>query len=280
MSEHCWTVYTGNLDHPQVYVLAADEVGALDQHAGLRAERTFPWLGDTFEDVDPDSVEDGARGNPNGTGHAHPRTAEVQAWLATYAGRNTFVLDVQAKQRATVSGSKHTRKRPRLSFKQVDALAKAKDREEQWAKEREKARLGTGLDLRSTLPFGTTYAAAVNEDGGVSFVRMDNVKQGKWAGWVFVKSVIGGVAGMDNGQRLGAQRPGEADYAGTWAKVIETIIADVPAAVRLFGTELGVCGVCGAVLTNDESRAEGIGPVCKAKLDSHETIAPDTSEGD
>lgn len=37
------------------------------------------------------------------------------------------------------------------------------------------------------------------------------------------------------------------------------------AAMLLFGQELGSCGHCGRMLTNDESRARGIGPVCAAK---------------
>jgi len=274
MTGHCWTVYAP--DGAERFVWAADETDALHQCAGLRAERTFPWLGDTFEDVDPDSVPDGAGGNPSGGGHAHPRTAEVRAWLSAYAGRNSFVLDVQAKQRATVSGSTVTRKRPRLSFKQVAALADAKDREAKWAEEREqeRARLSTGLDLRSGFPFGTTRACAPGEDGALAFVKVDNVETGKWAGWVFVKAILGG----NEDTRLGAQRPGEADYAGTWGTVIKNVLLDVTAAVERYGTELGVCGVCNRQLTNEESRQGGIGPVCRARLDKRETIFSDTDK--
>ena len=273
MTPHCWTLTLA--DGAERYVSATSEAEALD-FGGVHAERTFPWLSDAFEDIDPDTAEDGARGNPNGpSAGSHPRTAEVQAWLATYAGRNRFVLDVRAKQQAHVSGSKQVRKRPRLSYKQVDALAKAKDREAEWQAEREKARLGTGMDLRSALPPGTTRAAALNEHGTLSFVRLDNVTSGKWAGWVFAKGIVGGEE-----ERLGAQRPGEADYAGTWSTVIRNVLADVVAAVERYGTELGECGVCGRQLTNEESRQGGIGPVCRARLDTRETIVPDTEQAD
>jgi hypothetical protein len=33
-----------------------------------------------------------------------------------------------------------------------------------------------------------------------------------------------------------------------------------------YGRELGICGVCGRTLTNEDSRQLGIGPVCRAKL--------------
>jgi len=100
------------------------------------------------------------------------------------------------------------------------------------------------------------------------------VETGKWAGWVFVKAILGG----NEDTRLGAQRPGEADYAGTWGTVIKNVLLDVTAAVERYGTELGVCGVCNRQLTNEESRQGGIGPVCRARLDKRETIFSDTDK--
>lgn len=46
----------------------------------------------------------------------------------------------------------------------------------------------------------------------------------------------------------------------------EKIAADPKQAMLNFGRWLGECGHCGRVLTNDESRALGIGPICRAKL--------------
>ena len=48
--------------------------------------------------------------------------------------------------------------------------------------------------------------------------------------------------------------------------------ADVVEAVKRFGLERGVCGVCNRGLTNEESRALGIGPVCLAKLSRDEAV--------
>lgn len=48
--------------------------------------------------------------------------------------------------------------------------------------------------------------------------------------------------------------------------VLARIAADgVEAAMTRYGRELGICGHCGRPLTNDASRAAGIGPVCAAK---------------
>jgi hypothetical protein len=45
--------------------------------------------------------------------------------------------------------------------------------------------------------------------------------------------------------------------------VARRIAADPMAAMLRYGTELGSCGHCGRTLTNDESRALGIGPKCR-----------------
>ena len=41
---------------------------------------------------------------------------------------------------------------------------------------------------------------------------------------------------------------------------------DVPAAIVTYGVELGVCGRCGRHLTDEDSRAAGIGPDCASRL--------------
>jgi hypothetical protein len=47
--------------------------------------------------------------------------------------------------------------------------------------------------------------------------------------------------------------------------IARKIAVDPKAAMLRFGREIGECGHCGRVLTNDESRARGIGPVCAGK---------------
>lgn len=49
-------------------------------------------------------------------------------------------------------------------------------------------------------------------------------------------------------------------------KMLSAIAEDPEAAASLFGHEYGRCGICGRGLTNDESRARGIGPVCARRF--------------
>ncbi len=48
-------------------------------------------------------------------------------------------------------------------------------------------------------------------------------------------------------------------------QVLALIRADEETAARRYGIELGQCGRCGRTLTDEESRAYGIGPVCREK---------------
>jgi hypothetical protein len=54
--------------------------------------------------------------------------------------------------------------------------------------------------------------------------------------------------------------PGNAQQA-----IIDKIAADPEGASKRYGRELGQCGVCGRILTDEISRAEGIGPICAAR---------------
>lgn len=91
-----------------------------------------------------------------------------------------------------------------------------------------------------------TNAGATNE---LAFYKVDRPTEGRWAGYVFVKLLI-----SDDEQRLSR----DAGIA-VLAKIAAAGVAEASAA---YGHEIGECGVCGRTLTNDESRARGIGPVC------------------
>jgi len=52
----------------------------------------------------------------------------------------------------------------------------------------------------------------------------------------------------------------------TAVAVLRKIEVDPKAAAIRYGQELGVCGVCGRTLTDEASRAAGIGPVCSSRL--------------
>lgn len=275
MSVRCWQVEVAHEWRPgkfdRVYVAAESEDEAMrlgtekSGHTARAARIAFSWL-------DPEArvpgtplpeLQDGQSRENDGTpGAKHPRTAEVMAWLREYAGRNTFVQDVKFKVengRQATGRNVGAKKAYRLSHKQVEALAQVKDRE---GKRSEPGPGVSGLNLWRVLPYGTTRAAAENERGTLSFVRIDKVKDGRWADFVFVKAIIGGNEDM----RLGMQGPDKDEYSGQWPVVLRNVAADVEAAVIKFGLEMGVCGHCGSPLTNEESRRVGIGPVCRSKL--------------
>lgn len=59
----------------------------------------------------------------------------------------------------------------------------------------------------------------------------------------------------------------EARVARTVAQgVLAKIAADPKEAAMAYGRELGVCGVCNRTLTNADSIAQGIGPVCASRF--------------
>lgn len=96
-----------------------------------------------------------------------------------------------------------------------------------------------------------TKDGALNE---TVFYRVDRPEEGRWAGRVFVKRLEGG----DREIRV---------PVGQVAGILERI-ASVGAeeAFKAYGRLTRVCGVCGKSLTNDESRAYGIGPKCRQKF--------------
>ena len=111
----------------------------------------------------------------------------------------------------------------------------------------------TGLPREDVVPAGR-YAVAT-DDGAVNelaFYKVDRPTEGRWAGYVFVKHLVGA-----DEQRMSKDA----------SRAIMHKIAEVgaEAASAAYGHEIGKCGVCGRRLTNDDSRERGIGPVCAAK---------------
>lgn len=94
---------------------------------------------------------------------------------------------------------------------------------------------------------------AIDGPNGLTFYRVDRPTEGKWAGRTFVSVQAGPnlFPVRDAGARLG---------------ILAVIARDPAAASMRYGRELGHCGVCGLELTNQESRARGIGPVCAGKM--------------
>jgi hypothetical protein len=100
------------------------------------------------------------------------------------------------------------------------------------------------------VPAGQYALAAGN--GVVKFYEVDKPESGRWAGYTFVSA------------RASDERHPIRDRAKR-AEILSRIAEDPAAASRLFGIELGRCGVCGRSLTDETSRAYGIGPVCRER---------------
>ena len=90
---------------------------------------------------------------------------------------------------------------------------------------------------------------AVEIDGTTKFYRVNTPSQGKWKGYTFVE-----VQASDD---LYPVRDRHARMA-----IFDRIGNDPKAASALYGQRIGRCGVCGRTLTDEESRALGIGPIC------------------
>lgn len=96
------------------------------------------------------------------------------------------------------------------------------------------------------------YAIRTNDGAhnDIAFYKVDRPTEGKWAGRVFVKL-------MQSDEEIALNH---AAQRGVLARIAEV---GPEAASALYGQEIGKCGVCGRTLTNDDSRAVGIGPKCR-----------------
>lgn len=109
-----------------------------------------------------------------------------------------------------------------------------------------------GQNTRNEVPAGR-YAVR-NDEGVVKFYKVDRPTEGRWKGYTFVAAQA-----SDDLHPIRGRQAREA--------VLASIVkAGVEASMALYGRELGKCGHCGRTLTDEESRAYGIGPVCRGKM--------------
>lgn len=93
---------------------------------------------------------------------------------------------------------------------------------------------------------------------GAKMFQVDRPTDGRWKGWTFVKRLIGGSYTGD--YRKVRIRGAEANA------VLAQIAADIEGALLRFGLTTGRCGNCGKALSDPQSLATGIGPVCADNL--------------
>lgn len=234
---------------------------ALDaKREAARAERMRGYAPEPSAEATEEQREAQERGR-----EANPAYAEAKAYAVQYGGTFDFMRSMHDR----VTGPRPIR--GPLSPKQVEAILKCKAADIEraaraTARDEERARNQTGRDL-TVLPVGRTYAAVENESGVLTFLIFDRPGEkdrygttNRWSGWVFVKQQQG-----PNEVRLGSQRPGET-YSGQWPTLVDKVLADPIGAVEMYGKALGICGVCARPLTNEESREQGIGPVCRSRI--------------
>jgi len=107
------------------------------------------------------------------------------------------------------------------------------------------------------------YYATTSTAGQTAFWRVTKAA-GLWSGWVFLSSVkAGGLEGLVE-TKAGARRP-DGSYTGSAQTTFDAILADPAEAMARFGRDVGMCGRCGLALTDETSRAIGLGPVCRGK---------------
>lgn len=94
---------------------------------------------------------------------------------------------------------------------------------------------------------------AIEVDGTVKFYKVDKPTQGRWAGRTFVS--------VQASDELYPVRNPTARQ-----EILVQIARDPKAAMLLYGQKIERCGHCGRTLTNEESRAVGIGPICRGKM--------------
>lgn len=93
---------------------------------------------------------------------------------------------------------------------------------------------------------------AIEEDGELHFFKVNTPTTGKWAGFTFLQiQASDDYRAIKNRERKAA--------------VLGAITADPKEAMARYGHEIGRCGVCNRTLTDPESIAIGIGPVCIEK---------------
>ena len=96
------------------------------------------------------------------------------------------------------------------------------------------------------------YAIVDEADGRIRFFVVDRPTEGRWAGRVFVSEQASDEKFPVRGARRG--------------EVLAAIAVDPREAMIRYGHELGRCGNCGRTLTDETSRAMGIGPDCARAL--------------
>jgi len=129
----------------------------------------------------------------------------------------------------------------------IDRLMAAPSKQKQAARP-------NGRGAQTDVPQGHYAVPSLTGNNDLDFVRVDRPTEGRWEGYTFVKRIIGG-------------HPDVA-IRGKQAQDLLAAIAEfgVKRAAETYAHEFGRCYVCNRTLTDETSRALGIGPDCRARV--------------
>lgn len=115
-------------------------------------------------------------------------------------------------------------------------------------------KVGTSTQAtRFTMPPGRY---ALNTDGREwKFYQVDQPKDGRWKGYTFIKRLIGAPGDYKKLDMSPATR----------MAALSDIERDPRQAMINYGLQSGVCGRCSSPLSDPESLARGLGPICANK---------------
>jgi len=109
-------------------------------------------------------------------------------------------------------------------------------------------------ELEAKIPEGRYALRLATPDPSGNTIHFYSVdkpdEKSKWYGRTFVSLLVG------NNDKFPVKAMHERE------RILAEIEKNPAEALLLYGREIGRCGHCGRTLTNDESRARGIGPVC------------------
>lgn len=116
------------------------------------------------------------------------------------------------------------------------------------------------MTLGNSIPVGPknrAYYGIVGKTGDVRFFVVERPTAGKWAGFTFVKGLV-----ADGTYTLKAYPLTDKQYRVSVTRYIEQHAEKCSA---VFGEKFKTCGICNRPLTDPESLARGIGPICAGK---------------
>jgi hypothetical protein len=118
------------------------------------------------------------------------------------------------------------------------------------------------------VPAGYYATPSITGNNDFDFWHVQRPTEGKWAGYTFVKRVIGGHQDQDlpRDSKKKVKDDNRRLARATQTAALKAIVEfGVQKSHELFGTELKFCRECGTHLTDKLSRELGIGPDCRSR---------------